>query len=196
MTTTSCAVKSQVECESTPNATYRGEGTTCPSWCADPTNPDCCDESFKGEIGLVPCGSTPLCTTGSAGGGYASGVTVDCNSSACQPTPLLPHGPNNCSVVLSCPCQLNHVFFLALNVYKFVIWTMALPLTGLLIMIGGILLIVGSGYPKFYDMGKRIAWGAVWGLAFMLSSWIIIGLVLMAIGYGGYLGTSWWTFTF
>ena len=54
MTTTSCAVKSQVECESTPNATYRGEGTTCPSWCADPTNPDCCDESFKGEIGLVP----------------------------------------------------------------------------------------------------------------------------------------------
>ena len=92
-----------------------------------------------------------------------------------------------------CPCELAHIFILILNIYKFVVWFIALPLAGLLIMIGGALLLVGGGYPKLHEMGKRILWGAVWGIALILGSWLIIGAVFWALGFTG----TWWaSFTF
>ncbi len=93
---------------------------------------------------------------------------------------------------LICRCELPHIFILLFNVYRFVIFTIAVPLAGLLILIGGGLLIVGGGYPKLHDTGKRILWGAVWSILLIFSSWLIINVVLLAIGYNA----KWYEFIF
>ncbi|MBM3206546.1 MAG: hypothetical protein FJZ43_02915 [Candidatus Staskawiczbacteria bacterium] len=79
-----------------------------------------------------------------------------------------------------------------MNVYKFVVTIIAVPLAGLLVLIGGALIILGGGYPKLLDTGKRILWGAVWGIILIFSSWLIINVFLLALGYNG----VWYVFTF
>lgn len=155
------------------------------SWCsADDAN--CCDESNGGTNGLVPCGKGNIfCQATITGGGVSVGDIIPCNDWRCTPGPASPEGASGCQRKLPCRCELYHVFFLALNVYKFVIWTIALPLAGLFVMIGGVLLLVGGGYPKLHDMGSKILWGTFWGLALILGAWLIINVVLRAIGYQG-----------
>ena len=148
-----------------------------------------CDESNEGADGLVPCGNKTqqTCIEGRSLAGYSIGDTISCSSGNCTPSAGYPSGLLQCRQVtqLVCRCELYHVFRLLLNVYKFVVLKIAAPLTGLLVMIGGVLIIAGSGYPKLHDLGKRIVWGAIWGLLLILSSWLIINLVMIAIGYPG-----------
>ncbi len=90
-----------------------------------------------------------------------------------------------------CPCQLSHVFVLIFNIYKFIVVYVATPLAALLMVLGGVMWVVSAGNPGLLDMGKRMFGGAVWGLVLIFGSWLIINVVLVAIGYsGGWSGIS------
>lgn len=171
--------------------------THAQGWCANTSVNPCCDESNRGAIdaGFVPCGKKLICET-QTGTDIATGQPVY-QQVACDTCNAQPLG---CVNYLECRCELYHVFFLMMNVYKFIIWTIALPLAGLLLMIGGILLIVSGGGKvpipgvkqgaSLYSMGTKIITGAVVGLGLILGSFLIIQIVLTAIGYQG----GWWIF--
>ncbi len=84
--------------------------------------------------------------------------------------------------VLTCPCEIPHFFIMIRNVYIFVTWTIALPLAGLLIVIGGVLLIISGANQNMFDLGKRLLWGAFWGVVLVFCAWIIINIIFMTLG--------------
>ncbi len=91
---------------------------------------------------------------------------------------------------LACRCELSHVFILGLNIYFFLLWKIALPLAGFLVVLGGLLILLASFYPKFYDMGKKMLIGAAIGLILVFGAWLIVNIVLHVIGYVN--AGSWW----
>jgi len=172
-----------------------------------------CDESNGGTNGLVPCGNEILtlygwnCHNSNATGSYLGAIIANTNRQTALSHCLI-YYPGTTLVYLNginitslpCRCELYHIFLLVLNVYKFVIWTIAIPLAGLLIMIGGILLLISGGGaasipgiaqgPNLYNTGKKIIAGAIFGLLLIMGSWVIINIVLMILGYQ----TQWFIF--
>ena len=105
--------------------------------------------------------------------------------------------PGNINVIvtkntnLKCPCGLSHVFILIFNIYKFIVFKIATPLAALLMVLGGIMWVVSAGNPGLLDMGRRMFKGAIWGIVLIFGSWIIVNVVLIAIGYtGGWSGIT------
>ena len=84
---------------------------------------------------------------------------------------------------LTCPCELEHVFVLVLNLYNFAVWKISVPLASLLVVIGGIMLLVSGGNPGLASKARTILWGAVIGIVLVFGAWIIINTILVAIGY-------------
>lgn len=112
-----------------------------------------------------------------------------------SPQGLVPCGNGSPSDPGFRPCQLSDVFVLARNVYIFLVWIISVPLAGLMMMIGGVLMLLGGSSMKLHDMGKGILRGAAWAMALILGSWVIIGIVLFALGYQSPTG-NWFTFSF
>lgn len=81
-----------------------------------------------------------------------------------------------------CKCQLYHIFVLILNIYNFIALYLALPLAGLLIVIGGLLILLQGINSKFYDIGKMMLKGAGWGLLLIFGAWLIIDILFKALG--------------
>ena len=118
--------------------------------------------STNKPVGLVPCGISKY------------------------PTPLPAGSPDGAVAgAIKCPCELGHLFIMFSRVYTFVLWDIGTPLAGLLVVAGGVLLLISGGDPKRIDLGKRLLWGAFWGIILMFGSWLIIDIVLKAIGYTG-----------
>lgn len=91
-------------------------------------------------------------------------------------------------------CELKDLFTLALNVYNFIVLKIATPLAGLLIVIGGVLIMISGGpggknpvtgvvSPNLYTTAKNMIKGAAIGIFLIFGSWLIINIVLTAIGY-------------
>ena len=101
-------------------------------------------------------------------------------ASACPgyDTSLVPCGQDP-----TCPCEISDFFEMILRVYNFLVWVIALPLAGLLIVVGGILLLVSGGNPGRIETSKKMLWGAAIGVFLIFGSWVIIDFILKAIGY-------------
>lgn len=84
--------------------------------------------------------------------------------------------------VLTCPCVLNHFFIMIRKIYVFITWDLALPLAGLLIVVGGVLLAISGANQGMYDLGKRVLWGALWGAVLIFGAWLIVKIIFMALG--------------
>jgi len=88
-----------------------------------------------------------------------------------------------CGQTESNPCKLSDLGTLAVNVFNFIVFQVAVPLAALVIVVGGIFLLVSGSNPGLADKGKKMLWGAVIGLVLIFSSWIIINTLLNALGY-------------
>lgn len=154
----------------------------------------------SGKVGIVPCGNKTIytyrCTSPST---LPATYTFPANSQAEAQTQCIANHPSIATTVVAklegagpvCPCGLSHVFVLIFNIYKFIVLYIATPLAGLLIVLGGVIWVVSAGNPGLLDMGKRMFKGAIWGLVLIFGSWIIVNVVLMAIGYtGGWSGIT------
>lgn len=127
-----------------------------------------CDDSSGGTDGIVPCGRTP------------------------NPPPPVP-GVTPPPPVPNCRCELGHIFILAKNIFKFIVYDISTPLAGLIIVIGGILILISGGpgganpitgiaSPNMYSTGKKIVMGAILGWFLIWGAWLIIHTVLLALG--------------
>jgi len=83
-------------------------------------------------------------------------------------------------------CELLDIFVLVSRVYNFIVFTIATPLAGILVVIGGVTLIAAAGNPNLASLAKRIIWGAVLGWFLVFGSWLIINTLFLALGLPGY----------
>ncbi len=93
-------------------------------------------------------------------------------------------------------CELADIFTLVLNVYGFIVFYIAMPLAGLMIVVGGILMMISGGpgqtnpltgiaSPNLYNTAKNTLTGAIFGILLIWLSWLIVHSILLAIGYSG-----------
>ena len=66
------------------------------------------------------------------------------------------------------------------------------PITVLIIIVGGVMMIVSAGNENLRAQGKKTLTGAIIGLIIIILAWVIVGAVLTAI-YGTTQGSAWWT---
>jgi hypothetical protein len=84
---------------------------------------------------------------------------------------------------LTCPCELGHFFIMVFRVFNFAVYVIALPLAGLFIVIGGVLFIISAGNPGLAQKGKNMALYSIIALFIIFGAWLIIDIVLKALGY-------------
>ncbi|MCX6720372.1 MAG: hypothetical protein NTW11_01030 [Candidatus Staskawiczbacteria bacterium] len=87
------------------------------------------------------------------------------------------------SCTSNCPCGICDFFKMLSTIYSFIVWDIAMPLAIIAIVIGGIMMMISAGNPDLMGKGKTMLKTAIIGLVLVLGSWIIINLVLTAIGY-------------
>lgn len=118
--------------------------------------------------GLVPCGGSPRCCDAgeSAAAGCPNPAAGGCCNTNCEPR-----------------CQLCHFFVLAQNLVNFILFTIVPPLAVLLMVIGGFLFIIGSGYdPGMIKQGKDIIQSVAMGLVILYGGWILVNTFFVFIG--------------
>lgn len=113
-------------------------------------------------------------------------VSIPILANADSLTPLVQCGdrmlPNG---TIANPCKITDFFQMLVRIYKFMVYIIALPLAGILIVIGGILMIISGGNPGRFEQGRNMVKITIIALCIILGSWLIINSVFMAIGYTG-----------
>lgn len=90
-----------------------------------------------------------------------------------------------CGQLPTCRCDLADIFLTILRVYNFVVRVIATPLAVLLVALGGVLIMVSGFNANWYQIGKRFIIWALVSLLLIWGSWLIIDVILQAIGYTG-----------
>ena len=148
--------------------------------------------------GLVPCGQTCIIQVKNKEGVPRQiGVTCGkCLKTTLGPNGTFEYGEKNCALndppasILACPCQLGHFFVMGVRIYTFIIKYVAFPLVGLFVVLGGVLILLSGMNQGWYNTGKNMLIGTAIALGIILGSWLIVDIVLRAIGYP----LSWWIF--
>lgn len=81
-------------------------------------------------------------------------------------------------------CTLCDFFRLGQNIINFLLTDVALPLTTVMIAVGGVMLAISGGSPKRQELGKKILTSAVIGLIVVLASWLILNTVINLLAGG------------
>jgi len=80
-------------------------------------------------------------------------------------------------------CTLGHLFQMLGLIYNFIVYTIAVPLATLIIIVGGVLILVSGGNPEMAGRGKKALMAGVIGLVLVFCSWVIINTVMSVLGY-------------
>ncbi len=97
-----------------------------------------------------------------------------------------------CGQYPNCRCDLADFFVMILRAYKFAVYFIALPLAGLMIVLGGVLLMIslggstplpGGGSSGLATRARKILTYSIVALLLIVGSYFIIDVVLKAIGY-------------
>ncbi len=83
------------------------------------------------------------------------------------------------------PCTLTDFLDMTKKILDFLVNTIAAPLAGVAIIVGGILMMTSAGNPNLMGLGKKIFWSAIIGLILAFAAKAIINFVLIAIGWQG-----------
>lgn len=79
-------------------------------------------------------------------------------------------------------CNIESVFLLANNIIKFFFTTLLIPIVVILFVYAGVSYILAQGNPgKKVKLGKLI-WHIVLGIVLILTAWLIVRVVLNALG--------------
>ncbi len=99
----------------------------------------------------------------------------------------------NAGVLMTgCPCELGHFFVMLLKIFRFLLWNLATPIAGLMIVIGGLLILLSGGpggnnpvtgiaSPNMYSTGKKIIMFSIMGVVTMFCAWVIINVLMTRI---------------
>lgn len=81
-------------------------------------------------------------------------------------------------------CTLCDLSRLGQNIINFLLEDIALPLTTVMIAVGGVTLAISGGSPKRQELGKKILTSAVIGLIVVLASWLILNTIINLLAGG------------
>ncbi len=76
-------------------------------------------------------------------------------------------------------------FSLIAAIINFIIFCLVPPIAVLMLIIGGLVFLFAGGSPQIASLGKRILITTIIGLAIVYGSWIIIDIIVKALGYTG-----------
>jgi len=95
------------------------------------------------------------------------------------------------------PCELCDFFLLIMNIYDFIVFKLAPPVAGLLIVVAGALFLTSGGSEERVSQAKKIFVNVIIGLVFVYASWLIVNSIIQVIGKSteGFDPSSWWQFT-
>lgn len=79
-------------------------------------------------------------------------------------------------------CNVCYFFELINNVIKFFLFTVALPVTILMFVVGGVLFLFAGAKPELMNRAKAIITAAIIGLVLMFGAWIMVNTVLQGLG--------------
>lgn len=93
-------------------------------------------------------------------------------------------------------CGIADIGRLFLNIFNFIVVYVSIPLAGLGIVIGGVLIMISGGpgganpitgiaSPNMYSKGKTIITGSILGILLIWTSYLIMNSILQALGYVG-----------
>ena len=88
-------------------------------------------------------------------------------------------------------CTINDFFVMLARIYSFLVKDIAAPLAIFALTIGGVFILISAGNPNLMGTGKKIVYVSIVGLVLVFCSWLIIDLILGALGYGAG-GKPWW----
>ena len=88
-----------------------------------------------------------------------------------------------CGQYPDCQCQITDLFVMIVGLYNFAIIYLAFPLATFSLVLGGVLMLISGGNPGLIEKGKNMIKLSLYGLALVLCSYLIIDVVLKAIGY-------------
>ena len=87
-------------------------------------------------------------------------------------------------------CTICDFFDTLAKIYDFLVKWIAAPLAVVAISVGAVFMLIGGSSPNLYDTGKKIVRTAIIGLFLVFASWLIIDLILHAVGYSN--ADNWW----
>lgn len=79
------------------------------------------------------------------------------------------------------PCQICHLFVGVVNIVNFLLFKIAIPLTVIALIYGGIVILTSAGSEEKLKKGKRAVGLAVWGALIAFAAWLIINVILVAL---------------
>lgn len=93
------------------------------------------------------------------------------------------------------PCQLCHFFVMGQGIVNFLLFTIVPPLAVLMVVVGGGMFILGSGYdPSLINKGKSVLTSVAIGLLIIYGSWVLVNTFFVMIGLADWTGlaSGWW----
>jgi hypothetical protein len=93
------------------------------------------------------------------------------------------------------PCQLCHLFVLLDNIIDFFLLRIVLPVSTLLLVIGGFMFIFYAEDPRMVEQGKKILTSVIVGLAIIFLAYLVVGTFLRIIGLAQWtqnIYQNWW----
>jgi hypothetical protein len=105
-----------------------------------------------------------------------------CNSGG---TGIVPCGQSSSDGSIPCKCEIGHVFLMIGKIYTFIVRNIATPLATLALLIGGMIILISAGDPKWFQIGKNILLTAVIGLVLVFCAWLIVNFILTTLGAPG-----------
>ena len=79
------------------------------------------------------------------------------------------------------PCSICDLGTLVINVTNFLIYNIAIPLAGLMILVGGLMIMMGSASEERVKVGKKILTNAVIGTVIVFIAWILVDTVIKVL---------------
>ncbi len=90
-------------------------------------------------------------------------------------------------------CTVCHIFQLIVNITEFLFKQVALPLAGLLFLIGGIMMMLAGGAEARYKKGKDILVNTLVGLVIVLAAFAIVNTLIIFFVPDSTVSGGWWT---
>jgi hypothetical protein len=89
-------------------------------------------------------------------------------------------GPGEDELV-TMPCQFCHLFVMIDGIVDFILFKIIPPTAVLMLVIGGLMFIFGSGSPTIVSRGRAILTSVVIGLVIIFAAWLIVNVLFRAL---------------
>ncbi|MFY9462461.1 MAG: hypothetical protein WAP51_04650 [Candidatus Sungiibacteriota bacterium] len=97
------------------------------------------------------------------------------------PNIILAQGIVPCGTSTTRPCTICDLGVLVINLTNFLIYNIAIPLASLMIIIGGIMIMIGSASEERVKTGKKILTNAIIGVIIVFVAWLLVDTIIKVL---------------